>query len=274
MLVMIPKTIHQTWRSDKLPSIFQNIYDKNKSLNKEFDFKMWCHSPGPPDIDEFIQKEYSDIYHIFRRAKFGVQKADIARLAILHYYGGVYFDLDMLCLKNISDLIDFESDYIFLSLEPKEQTMKIWKKEDVLCNAFIASPPKHPLITEALNKIKVLFFKNGDNIFNVFNIFGADLIASCMTDELQQKCRFVNRKIIYPINDPKFDDLLCSQTDILTLKHAVYKPETYMVHYWIHSDFESKELLENFSYDDTKDIHKNIYTFFTNLYPNNKFLKN
>ena len=57
---MIPKIIHQTWRSEKLPSIFQKIADKNKEINNEFEFKMWSHTPGPPDIDEFIKKEYND----------------------------------------------------------------------------------------------------------------------------------------------------------------------------------------------------------------------
>ena len=79
---MIPKIIHQTWRSDKLPSIFQKIYNRNKTLNPEFEFKLWSHSPGPPDIDNFIEKEYPDIYEIYKKTKYGVQKADIARLAV------------------------------------------------------------------------------------------------------------------------------------------------------------------------------------------------
>jgi hypothetical protein len=45
------------------------------------------------------------------------------------------------------------------------------------------------------------------------------------------------------------------------------------VHYWIHSDFESKELLEKFQYDDTQDIHKNILKFFKQLYPDHKLLQ-
>ena len=45
-----------------------------------------------------------------------------------------------------------------------------------------------------------------------------------------------------------------------------------MVHYWIHSDFESKELIDKFEYDKNKNIHDNMIKFFRELYPNNKNL--
>ena len=269
---MIPKIIHQTWRSDKLPNIFQNIYDINKEKNKDFEFKLWYHTPGPPDIDEFIKKEYPDIYHIFSRCKYGVQKADIARLAILHHYGGIYYDLDILCLKELNTLIDYNSNNIFLSMEPAEQTKKLFNSDNILCNAFIAAPPNHPLLKEALNNIKALHLKHGDFIYNPFNVFGADLLSQTMTnDELYRSCKFINRKLIFPINDPKFTDLPTSQIEAKMLCNGNYG-DAYMVHYWIHSDFESKELIDKFEYDKTKNIHQNMINFFKELYPNNKNL--
>jgi hypothetical protein len=270
---MIPKIIHQTWRSEKLPSIFQKILEKNKEINNEFEFKIWSHTPGPPDIDEFIKKEYNEIYHIFNGTKYGVQKADIARLAILHYYGGIYYDLDIMCIKSLKTLIDFDTDSIYMAMEPAEQTTKLFNCDNVLCNAFIAAPPKHPLFKTAIDEIKMLFFKHGSNIYNVFNIFGSDLLAKCMQNkENMRNVKFINRKLVYPINDPKFTDLSSTASDIVMLKSGDFG-EAYMVHYWIHSDFESKELLEKFIYDESKDIHNNIFQFFKQLYPNHKFLQ-
>ena len=268
---MIPKIIHQTWRSESLPSVFQNIYDINKEINNEFQFKLWCHTPGPPDIDEFIKKEYNDIYHIFSRCKYGVQKADIARLAILHHYGGIYIDLDILCLKSFNNLLDYNSNDIFFAMEPMEQTKKLFNNDSVLCNAFIAAPAQHPLLKEALNNIKNLHLKHGDFIYNPFNVFGADLLAQSMSGELFSSCKFINRKILFPINDPKFTDLPSSAIEAKMLLDGNYG-NAYAVHYWIHSDFESKELLEKFQYDKNKNIHENIINFFRELYPSNKNL--
>jgi len=270
---MIPKIIHQTWRSDKLPSIFQKIYDHNKILNPDFEFKLWSHSPGRPDIDNFIEKEYPDIYEIYKKTKYGVQKADIARLTILHFYGGIYFDLDMLCLKEISGLIDMDTDIAFLSMEPVEQTMAVFKKDNVLCNAFISVPPKHCVMDAALKEVKAAYEKNGDSIFNVFNCFGADIVTrSCIaTTEHFAKCKFVKRTLVYPISDPKLTTIATCENDIEMLKKGEYG-DAYMVHYWIHSDFESKEKIDKFVCDDSRNIHENVYNFFKELYPSHPYL--
>lgn len=270
---MIPKIIHQTWRSDTLPSIFQTILDHNKTTNPDFDFKLWSHSPGRPDIDIFIEREYPDIYEIYKKTKYGVQKADIARLAILHHFGGVYFDLDILCIKDISDLIDMNTDIAYLAMEPVEQTMAVFKKDNILCNAFIAMPAKHCIMETALKEVKSAYAKNGDSIFNVFNCFGADIVTrSCIVPEHLAKCKFVKRSLIYPICDPKLSTIATCERDIEMLKKGDYC-DAYMVHYWIHSDFESKEKIDKFVCDESKNIHENVYQFFKELYPDHQYLK-
>lgn len=270
---MIPKIIHQTWRSDKLPSIFQKIYDRNKELNPGFEFKLWSHSPGPPDIDNFLEKEYPDLYDIYKKTKYGVQKADIARLAILYHYGGVYFDLDMLCIKQIAELIDMDTDIGFLSMEPTEQTMTVFNKENILCNAFMAFPAKHCIMDAALKEVKSAYEKNGDTIFNVFNCFGADIVTrSCIaTPEHFKQCKFVKRTLIYPICDPKLTKMPTCERDIEMLKKGNYG-DSYMVHYWIHSDFESKDKIDKFICDESLSIHDNVYHFFQQLYPDHPYL--
>lgn len=272
---MIPKIVHQTWRSDTLPSVFQSIYDKNKEVNPKYDFKLWSHSPGPPDIDKFIEKEYPDVYPIFANCKYGVQKADIARLAILHHYGGIYIDLDILCLKHFESFIDHGSDFVFASMEPVEQTMAVFKKDNLLCNAFIAAPAKHEVFRKALDIIITLIKNNGDSIYNIFNVFGADIVSSAMTssEEILSNCRYINRDLIYPISDPKLTDLPSCEKCIKMIKDGDYK-DAYMVHYWIHSDFESKEKVESFKFDSKLNVHENMYQFFKELYPQHKYLRN
>jgi mannosyltransferase OCH1-like enzyme len=271
---MIPKIVHQTWRSDSLPSVFQKISDANKKMNPGYEFKLWSHKPGPPDIDEFIKKEYPDIYDIFNDCKYGVQKADIARIAILYHYGGVYIDLDILSLKPLEELVDFTTDNVYVALEPAEQTKRIFGSDKVLCNAFIVTPPKHPLFKQAMLEIKELVKHHKTAVYDVFNAFGADLISKAMqtNNSILESVKFINRKLVFPINDPKFSDLSSSREEADMIKSGDYKG-AYMVHYWIHSDFESKELLEKFRYNDDETIHKNVLRFFGELYPSNANLK-
>jgi uncharacterized ubiquitin-like protein YukD len=269
---MIPKLIHQTWRDNTLPVLFQKIKNQNKTMNEDFEFKLWSHTPGPPDIDDFIKKEYPDIFDIFNKTKYGVQKADIARIVILYHYGGIYFDLDIMCLKPLKTLLNYESDHVYVALEPSEQTKKVFNKDNLLCNAFIAAPPKHALFKQALEEIKTLYKTHGDAIYNIFNAFGADLVAKSMSnDDIFKECKFINRKLLYPINDPKLSDLPSTAEDARMIQKGDFG-NAYTVHYWIHSDFESKELLEKFDYDDNESIHSNVYRFFKILYPTNKHL--
>lgn len=270
---MIPRSVHQTWRSSELPKLFDKIYERNKVVNNNYDFKVWSHLPGNPDIDNFLKREYPDIYDIYEKTKFGVQKSDIARLILLYHYGGVYIDLDILCFKSFDNIIDTQSDNVYLCMEPNQQTKAIFNKENVLCNAFIATPARHEIFKQAIAEIKSIYNQHGDSIFKIFNCFGSDLLTKAIhvSDKNYDSCKFVKRELIFPICDPKLEQLDTHKKDIEMLKVGKYG-NIAMIHYWVHSDFESKELLENFDYKENQTIEANIYVFFKELYKNSKCL--
>ena len=124
---MIPKIIHQTWfdNNKTLPIIFDKIIEESKKINQNYEFKLWTDA----NIEDFLSNNYKELYKIYSKNILGVQKSDLARLAILHYYGGIYIDLDILLLKNLNDLFDFNKDLLYISYEPKEQTNYVWNKE-------------------------------------------------------------------------------------------------------------------------------------------------
>ncbi len=264
---MIPKVIHQTWRANTLPPIFQLIYDYNKKVNPNFEYKLWTHEPAKPDIELLIRVNFPELYEIYKKCKFQVQKADIGRIVILYTQGGVYFDLDILCLKSLDNLIDYNSDNVYFSLEPAEQTKKVFNNDNILCNAFIITPKEHPFFKRLIDNIILLYKKYNDAIYTKFNFFGAELVSfTIRQDNFFNTIKFINRNLLYPINDPKFNDLPTTNRDYMMLKNGDYN-NAYCVHYWIHSDFESKELIDKFDIDNTKNIHQNIYDFFKKLYP-------
>ena len=270
---MIPKIIHQTWRSKTLPNILDNILIHNKKVheNTEFEFKLWSHAPGEPEIDNFLKEKYPQLYNIFKKTTVGVQKGDISRLAILYEYGGIYIDLDILCIKSFDNLINLNSNKLIMSFEPSEQTIKIFNKSNSLCNAFIATPPKHPLIKIAIDNVISIYNKYGDQLFNKFDVFGGGFVQNIMNaaPNISDSYDIINTNLVFPINDPKFYDLSCSKRDWQRLKNGYYGSDAILVHYWLHGDFEAKELIDNFIFDTNKSIHDNIYEFFCKLYPYN-----
>jgi len=269
---MIPKIIHQTWCNKLLPNILDNIYKHNMSINNNFVFKLWSHAPGHPEIDDFLKEYYPELYNVFIRTSFGVQKGDIGRLAILYHYGGIYIDLDILCLKPFDKCldIDFSSDKLYMAYEPSEQIMKILNNNDkYLCNAFVATPAKHPLLKLAIDNIVNMYNRNGNQIFKKFDIFGGGFIQNIIITTIDLPIEMIDTELIFPINDPKFIDLPCSRKDWNRLKNGYYGSKAIAVHYWFHGDFEGKMLIDSYQCDKNKTIHDNVLDFFIKLYPNN-----
>jgi mannosyltransferase OCH1-like enzyme len=79
------------------------------------------------------------LYHAYRVARHTAMKADIFRLALLFYEGGVYLDADDFCNMAIEDLLKGGAELVL-------------HQEDVgsIGNNFIAARPLHPIIGAAL----------------------------------------------------------------------------------------------------------------------------
>ena len=111
----------------------------------------------------------------------------------------------------------------------------------------------------------------GVNIFGKFDIFGGNYIKMMMKN-FANKADYIHiiddRELIFPINDLKLDNMPFNNEDWTMVKKGKYPMEPIMIHYWIHGDFESKNIINNYIPNKNLDIHQNIYDFFKKLYPN------
>ena len=117
---MIPKIIHQTWKTEELPPIMKYIYAENVKLlkSKGYEFKLW----SDKEITDLINSYYPDFFEIYSFARTGVQRGDISRIIILYHYGGIYIDLDVLVMRDFAELLDMSKDTFYISYEPLCQT--------------------------------------------------------------------------------------------------------------------------------------------------------
>lgn len=263
---MIPKIIHQTWSDDPLPQILKYIRDENIKLLKDkgYEFILWTDEM----ILKLINENYPNFYKIYNSAKTGVQRGDIARLMIIYHYGGIYIDLDILILKDIENIIDFTKDRFNISLEPSEQTKYIYNTDTYICNAFFASNKNNRFLHNLLFSIPETIDLRGYNLFNKFDIFGGGYITDKYTNStLGDHVNIIyDRELIYPINDLKLNNLITCSGDWSSVKNGNYSSKPVMIHYWIHGDFESKNLLNLFKPDINRNIHDNMFAFFYILY--------
>lgn len=133
----IPSIIHNVWISKDNPFIdvpFPSSYDKYKKTwkvnNPDFEHEYW--SGGR--ILNLISAYFPQYLEFYKHLEPTISKCDFARFAIIAVYGGLYTDLDFMCLKNIQPLLSGTNYFVF---EPKTH----WKKAGYppLCNGFFAA---------------------------------------------------------------------------------------------------------------------------------------
>ena len=267
---MIPKIIHQTWRDKNLPPIIYKLVSENIRFFKSngYEFMFWTDEM----ILKLIADEYPNFYNIYKMARTGVQKGDIARILLVYHYGGIYIDLDVLVLRDFSEILDMNADKLYITYEPSGQTMALYNSDKYICNAFFAANKQNNMLKAILNNIPEYVQNYTENIFARFDIFGGAYFKTIIEDPLYAIFKsdvyiIDDRELFFPINDLKFVGQPFTSGDWDKLRTGDYGKDTIMVHYWIHGDFESKALLTSFIPDMNKTIHENMYLFFSRLYP-------
>ena len=98
----IPLIIHQTWKTKDLDGKFKQGVQSWKTLNPEFEHRLY----DDTDCLNFVKINYPMYLQFYKNLELPVHKADIFRYLVIHKYGGIYTDIDTLCLKNIKTTLD------------------------------------------------------------------------------------------------------------------------------------------------------------------------
>jgi len=113
--------------------------------NKDFAVIFWNMKKVKRLFDDYPKiSKYKNIWH---KLPNHIQKCDMARYIILYIFGGLYIDLDFMCFKNLSPLLNKE---LILVREPIELSGSDKIK---ISNAFIGSIPGHPFWPDWLEYI-------------------------------------------------------------------------------------------------------------------------
>jgi len=142
----IPPIIHQTWKDTSLSAI------KNKQLravalqsqstwkaaHPEHAYMFWTDDT----MDFFVREHYGWFYPAWKSFNVHIKRVDTARYCWLHYYGGIYADLDFICKKNVSPLLH---GYEIVTYRPHKH-----RHHAFAGNAWMASAPGHRLWLDML----------------------------------------------------------------------------------------------------------------------------
>lgn len=133
----IPKIIHQTYKTDKIPSKWnETFYSCVKKYNQDYKYMFWTDK----NARQFIKKNYKWFLKTFDNYKYPIQRADSLRYFVLAHYGGVYIDLDCGCKTDIDSLLQFPAF--------------VRKTDPGISNDVMGSVPKHPFFLNVIQNLK------------------------------------------------------------------------------------------------------------------------
>ena len=153
----IPKIIHQTYKSNNLPSLFKTCKNKIIELHPDFEYRFYTDH----DMYTFINNKFPQYYSAFNKLPRTIMKIDMFRYFLMYEYGGLYTDMDYLMFKSFNLL----HHNIVLPANREDNT----GIPTCLGNCIFASRPNHPfwkLLIDSLFTIdrSTTDFSNDKNI--------------------------------------------------------------------------------------------------------------
>lgn len=134
---MIPQLIYQTFKTASLPAGMAEARSTWEGLNPQYDYVFYddaaCH--------DFLLKEFdADVVYAFRALGNGAFRADLWRYAQLYVTGGVYADIDMVCLAPLASWLPGDASLVAAPANV----------DGGLYNAFLAAPARNFMLAATI----------------------------------------------------------------------------------------------------------------------------
>lgn len=133
-----PRIIHQVALGNVSIAKYREAMHSCQQLHQGWEFKLWT----DVNATDFIRQHYPDILphycHYFQH----IQRANVLRYAALHYYGGVYLDLDVTCLVALDSTPLMDLAFVSPGAHPAGVN-----------NAFIVSRRGHAFLSHLLGAV-------------------------------------------------------------------------------------------------------------------------
>ena len=130
-----PPILHQSWKTAHLPDEFANSRKTCLNHNRNFRSLLWTDAMNR----RFLKDEYPWFLETYDAYDSNIKRADSMRYFYMYHYGGVYADLDVICLKSFEQL--FKTDDIADVILGRKKGMR---SQNGIPNVVMISKPKSP----------------------------------------------------------------------------------------------------------------------------------
>jgi mannosyltransferase OCH1-like enzyme len=143
-----PKIIHQTWKTKDLTETQRKWQESVRNLYPDYQYILW----DDTDIENFVKQYFSYYYETWKNLHPFIKKVDAVRYMWMYLIGGIYFDLDVVGMKRMDDLLLDKPGSAFI---PTMNSTPDWAYDtDAASPAILASYPGNPIWLEMLEQIR------------------------------------------------------------------------------------------------------------------------
>ena len=263
--------------TQKIPNILHFIYGF-KEQNEEFELYKYlsiksAHDLNKPDKIYFYYynepfgywwnkiKEYLTLIKVIPPTEIYGNKlyhyahqADVIRLQKLIEHGGIYLDIDTICLKSFSDLLHY--DFVMGRQTNCDNTDTYG-----LCNAVVLSAPNSEFAQKWLETYKTFRSTGRDFYWDEHSVLKPLLLSNIYKDNIKI---LDHNSFFYPLWYDIHKILFSETYDINEYKNII--KNNYCIHLWdTYSHDYLKTLNENFIFE-----HHTLYNLFSRKFLRNK----
>ena len=149
-MFLIPHDAHQIWiQPDDRTTLPDRYIPMINSWFTRSGLNHVLHSHQ--DLLDLLIRDYPQFLDFYKDATYITEKSDICRYLLMHKYGGVYADADMLCMRPLITLLHSLKKPICMCMEPPRHVF--WGRT-IIGSAFIASAPGLDLWIELIEFMK------------------------------------------------------------------------------------------------------------------------
>lgn len=143
----IPKRIIQTAKHARLPLQQRAVSANLKLLNPDFEY-LFFDNEG---VERFIDREFPQYRAMFDAFPYRIQRYDFFRYLAVYYYGGFYFDLDVLLASGLSELLETGCVFPFEGLTFSEYLRRTHDMDWQIGNYAFGCAAGHPLLKAVID---------------------------------------------------------------------------------------------------------------------------
>ena len=171
-----PKIFHFIWIGGKtMPVSFKENMETWKSFHPNWEFRLW----NDPDQLKFINRSTFDKYN-----RIGWQ-VDIMRYEIIYQFGGIYADLDTVCLVNFEEIV-------FPQIPEIAKVFVGRERRNSICNAIIGAVANvnvfRKIIDDLPTSIELAKEKYGTRIKSIYEGSGPIFFTKHMENNPEVHC--------------------------------------------------------------------------------------